>query len=279
MKILKRWFRFYFPKMGKNLFFDCMVKKKALEYHRDEINILVLGSSHAKLGFDTRVISNSFNLGTDDQDLYTSFILLQNYFSKMPNLKTIILFYSLFSPGFELGKTQSYRDICLHHYIFNVPYTSKCIPRFRRAYRHRLKKFNDDCIDYKNFFGFLPVDKIDDQSSAAVKYRVAHHLRENKRKLSQHVYLDKILELCENNHIELKIVIAPVRKDFIEELSKGGYSPIDLFRDVEMWSSKNKIRVKNYFNADFLNSDFKDCDHLNASGALKLTNLLKKELT
>ena len=255
-----------------------MIKKKALECHLDKINILVLGSSHAKLGFDTRLVSNSFNLGTDNQDLYTSFTLLKNYLPKMLNLKTVVLFYSLFSPGFELNKTRSYRDICLHHYIFDIAYTSKCIPRFRRAYKHRLKKFNDSCIDYKNFFGFLPFDKIEDQSDDVVKNRVAHHLRENGRKPSQHMYLDNMLKLCNDNHIKLKIVIAPVREDFIEVLSREGHSIVDLFKDINDWSSKNNVVIKNYFDLDFPISDFKDCDHLNASGALNLTSMLKKEL-
>ena len=111
-------FRALFPRISRSLFFDCMVKKKGLEYRINDIDLLVLGSSHAKCAFDSSIVPNSFNLGTDNQDLYTAYHLLKSYIPKMKALKNVVLFYSLFSPGFELAKTKSYRDICLHHYVF-----------------------------------------------------------------------------------------------------------------------------------------------------------------
>ena len=86
------YFRILFPRLGKQLFFDFMTKKKGLSQRTNEINLLVLGSSHAKVGFNTCMVRNSFNLGTDNQDLYTSYKLLKSYIPNMENLKTVVLF-------------------------------------------------------------------------------------------------------------------------------------------------------------------------------------------
>lgn len=272
-------FRKFFPRLSKQLFFDFMVKKKGLIQRINDINLLVLGSSHAKCGFNCNLIQNSFNLGTDNQDLYTSYVLLKSYISNMKNLRTVVLFYSLFSSGLELGKTTCDKDICLHHYIFDVPYSSACIPKYKGAYKHRLKKFNDSMINYENFSGYIPSDVIEEQNVDAVYDRVYHHMRENKRKPSQNTYLDQIYKLCEDCNVQLKIVIAPLRKDFIDILRFQNYSIDDLFKDVYLWAQKRKILIKNYLaSSDFENSDFKDCDHLNASGASKLTALIIQQL-
>ena len=240
------YFRILFPRLGKQLFFDFMTKKKGLFQRINEINLLVLGSSHAKVGFNTCMVRNSFNLGTDNQDLYTSYKLLKSYIPNMENLKTVVLFYSLFSSGFDLAKTKSYRDICLHHYIFDIPYTSNCVKRYKNAYKHRLRKFDDSMINYKTFSGYTPIDTVAQQNETMVKNRVAHHLRENQRTPSQHKYLDQILRLCKDRNVSLSLVVAPLRKDFIDVLRSENYSIDDLFKDVYLWSKKNKISIKNY---------------------------------
>lgn len=273
------YFRILFPRLSKQLFFDCMTKKKGIIQRINDIQLLILGSSHAKWGFDSNMVQNSFNLGTDNQDLYSSYTLLKSYAPKMKNLKSVILFYSLFSPGFELAKTRSYRDICLHHYIFDIPYTSNCIKKYKRAYKHRLKKFEDSMINYKKFSGYIPTNTIEEQNETHVRDRVNRHVRENQRKPSQHIYLDKILKLCRDYGVKLTIVIAPLRKDFIDILLSENYSIDGLFKDVHHWAQQNEIPIKNYIGSlQFGNLNFKDCDHLNASGASILTALIMEQL-
>ena len=82
-----------------------------LEYYKNEMETLVLGSSHANYNF--LATEKEFNLGLNSQDLYNSYKLYESY-SKSTKLKNIIIFYSVFSEGFILDKTNS-KDLALFY--------------------------------------------------------------------------------------------------------------------------------------------------------------------
>ncbi len=107
--------------------FDTIYKKHlSLENNINKIQTLVLGSSHGHYAFLPKE-ETEFNLSIRSQDLYYSYKLYQKYASKLSNLKNIILFYSVFSPGFEIEKTSN-RFLCIP-YIFIYNIYSKSIVR------------------------------------------------------------------------------------------------------------------------------------------------------
>lgn len=85
---------------------DALITLKCLRNLNLKINTvetLVLGSSHARVSFIED--EKSINMGIDAQDLYYSYKLLEKYIHTIPNLKNIILYYGIFSPGHELDKS------------------------------------------------------------------------------------------------------------------------------------------------------------------------------
>jgi len=80
-------------------------KRQGIEFNKDKIERLVLGSSHGQAAVDTGIIPKTFNLSIASQDMYQSFKLCEKYIPTLPHLKTIILFFSVFSSGAEMQKT------------------------------------------------------------------------------------------------------------------------------------------------------------------------------
>ena len=58
-----------------------------------------------------------------------------------------------------------------------------------------------------------------------------------------------------------------------------GYSLEDLFTPLNNLKNEIDLRILNYFNnKEFYDEDFYDWEHLNPSGALKLTSFIKSKM-
>lgn len=64
---------------------------------RESVESIFLGSSHVDYGFFPQYFSNSaYNLGSNSQDLYSSYQLYNFFSSRLPNLKNIFWGVSVF---------------------------------------------------------------------------------------------------------------------------------------------------------------------------------------
>ena len=86
-------------------------KRVMFEQASDTLETLVLGSSHGDHAFDPAYIPNAFNLCYGALDLKHSYYLYQRAIASCPNLKNIVLFYSVFSPGNMLERSPGEGDI------------------------------------------------------------------------------------------------------------------------------------------------------------------------
>ena len=85
-------------------------KYRAFSSCKDKVETVVLGSSHATLGFIPD--SRSFNLSDIAFDLYFSFSVLKYWLDEMysadaapPKLRQVVLFYDVFSPRNKLNRS------------------------------------------------------------------------------------------------------------------------------------------------------------------------------
>jgi len=248
------------------------LKKKGIEIKAKSIEILSLGSSHCEHGFKATLLHNAFNLGIVDQDLYSAHKIFDTYIEQLVNLKHVIVFYSIHSQGHELCKTNSRKYTALMHYIFGVPYDVKWLKKYRRAVQHRFKTFDDSKIDYTTFWGDVLEQKEHAVAPPSAQSRCAHHLRENRRQIKQNHHLFEMAETCLKKGIQFLIVIPPMRSDYLEELGKYHFSDEELFYEVMHWAEKHHVPVLNELHSTGYDwNDFYDSDHLNDSGAKKLT--------
>lgn len=275
-KHIKRFIQTHRHKIGKNLFAESLLKRKGLENQCHQIEFLALGSSHCARGFDADLIQNAYNLGNSNQDLYTSYQLLKKYLPMLKNLKHVVLFYAVFSPGHELAKTMAAKQVAINHYVFDIPYDVTYLPAWKKAARKRYKKFDDSTIDYKNFFGFSPGD---DPNTTPLEERCAKHIRENQRPSHQTKYVKLMADLCQKNHIRFSVIICPCRPDYMQFILKNIPDPFAELKNLLKEQPYRKIQFLDWNTwQNFCNTDFSDADHVNSLGAKKLTQQLAQKL-
>lgn len=248
---------------------ETKVKRDDLLANCESIETLFLGSSHVAYGVQPRYFSTaSYNLGSNSQDLCSSYQLYSLLQPKLPRLKSIILGYSVFSPGFDLQQTSLRRiaDILAYHYEgfqsdgHSTPDETKMIIRLSKHARVR-----------HNEMGYLyppqlPID------AETVEQRVETHMRENLRGTGQNSYIEKFVEGTRLNGHSFSIVLFPARQAYKALLPAKDI----LFADMLRLAKQGRVRVVDFYDdSDFNDSDFHDFDHLNETGARKLTEKLK----
>ena len=268
---LKLLFRKKRKRLSPWVFEEAYSKKQALESHADTVQILALGSSFCARSFNTDLVPNAINLGTTDQDLYTTDFLFEKYVSSLPKLKKVLFFYGIFSPGHELEKTRSEKTVAIHHYVFGVPYKVDYLSSYYKAYLHRLKKYKKPA----STSGYIPTKRDFDRHPLDPVMRVGLHMKNNDRGTNQTRHLEHIYKLCHKRGIKLYVIIAPVRHDYTAALS--GHTDDELFHELFAFTKKSKVPVLNVMHdKSFKDDEFFDSDHLNRKGAIHMTEIIKR---
>lgn len=253
---------------------DNFIKKYyALERDKNNIETLALGSSHGYYGFLPD--GKSFNLCGTSQDLYLSYELYRRY-SDLPKLKTVVLFYSVFSPGFETERSIEMDYCCYYKFFWGVPLRYHANDGFGRKMkmidRYVANRAMEISSDYhgENEYKFFMPDTIPAQERAAA------HLKHNRRQNGQTDYVRKMAKLANEKGHRLVVVVPPARSDYREHL------PADQELFGELYALLDEcpaVQLMSFLrDCDFEDSDFGDTDHLNRHGAEKLTGMIKDRL-
>jgi len=255
------------------VFSAVLQKKNALSRMKDTVETLVVGSSHGKNGF--HAINNEFNFCITSQDLYTGYEIYKKY-ADLKNLKTVILFYSVFSPGFEEEMTNDHIAPVLYKMILNIPYRYPERYNYKKIEKKLAKSLSNILFDNTDACSSFDARGNYDYSvfctNADAKERADGHLKNNARENRQTKYVAEMQKLAEERGHALVVVIPPARSDYMRYMP-----PCEtVFKDL--FALKN-VRVLNYFgNPDFSDDDFGDTDHLNLQGALKLSGFIRDAL-
>lgn len=251
----------------KNIFLEIKTKQIELLNHADNIETLFIGSSHVAYGFNPAFFSQTaFNLGSTSQDLFTSYHLIKYFKDKCPNLKTVFLGFDVFSRGFDLAQTSASQICSSYKYLYDFDYHPE---NYTKKYQQLCRIFDNeqpsinDCGGYMNppKFGFTD----------AVNDRVASHIKNHNRPVSQLSYIQNILDLLDNQNFYL--VFMPVRQDYQDACLKQNFTPT-IFQNL---ADVLNIKYFNFWNDNSFNdNDFYDYDHLNPSGAIKFSKKLKE---
>lgn len=240
------------------------------------IDTVVLGSSHAHYGFHAE--GAVFNLGGMSCDLYHSCELYRwldaNDF-KM--IKTIILFYDVFSPGFELERTSDAAHHIPYEIFFKIPARyvllgvdekTRVVMEARAKYHYR----HQHCDTAWRGNGDHHIDMTKRIDLAA---RVAMHLKHCRRGNRQTEYVEKMLLLAKKRADRFIVVLPPLRADYRSKLTEESSTLFpELFKLVRKESA---IELLDYHGSpEFSDDDFIDHDHLNAQGAKKLARIINE---
>ena len=243
-------------------------KKLELEKRKNEITGLVLGSSHGAYAFDPGMAPEGyFNHCSTSQDLYYSYCLFVYSLNVLPHCKMIILFYSVFSPGYEVQCTSEKHIAAYYNVLYGIP------PKYepdselleqKLLCKRGLKAYTVNCRDtwgFNHLGDYFPADY-------PVTDRCKAHLRENQRSNNQFDYFRKLCREAIERGIHIYIVIPPARGDY----RAGLPSKDELFFKLIATAKEQQIKILDFFDSSIFHADdFGDFDHLTPDGAQKLT--------
>lgn len=188
-------------------------KRKMLR-ELDRVETLVLGSSHGDYGFDPAYFPGSFNLCCRSQDLKHSFHLYRRMCESLQELRNIVVFYSVFSPGNVMERSPGEREICpaLNEiFALDITYENDHLAGLAALIKGQL---DDVSITLEGRAGFFPSTEKDFiATSYGAERRAADHLKLN-RSDEANVYLEQILSMAASRGHRVVIVLPPARKDY-----------------------------------------------------------------
>lgn len=253
---------------------DLGAKIISYEKVKKDIDTIILGSSHAQLGY--RAKSNEFNLGLSFQDLYCSYNIYKKYSNE--KIKNIILFYSVFSPGSQTIKSQFadkmavYKAVLGFNYQDNKSAKEKKLYNLDFAYKYQYLKFKKKYKIDLNYRG-NEVSYITCFKPPIAADRAKPHYKNNQRNNNQTEYVVKMQKLADKRKANLYVVISPATTAYKNSLPLSS----ELFKELFYAAKKYNINLLNMYDSDsFDNSDFEDWDHLSLKGAIKLTNIINE---
>lgn len=263
-------------------FANLEAKRDAFMDGRDEIDTVIVGSSHGEYGLDPEHIDGSFNLCTASQDIRQSASMYAWATRRNRQLRRVIVFYSLFSYGFDCSRSSDH---------------ARCV-FLRRAFGVRWDEDLDDLlwsIDLNARWphqpllppavldrGFIRSNARDFFSEApdALARRVSRHVAMSEvqhQRADQLPHLAAIITLAKRRGDEVVVVVPPMRSDYLAALPHGA----SLFDKLRALCARGRVQlVEAFADPAFAWEDFGDPDHLYPAGEgpKKLADLVRGRL-
>jgi hypothetical protein len=273
---------------------DYLYKKNQLLNKSNDIKILVLGSSHANYGINPIYFSmEGFNFSNISQSLDLDYELLEKYGKKLPNLKCIVVFVSYFSMfsslsnGIEHWRAKNY---ILYYGI--KPYNTKIsinnyfellngtmISNIKRKYEYYIKGMAEQITVTDAGFGLnFSSDFKSDMDKTGYEAALRHtqtdiDVRDNMFNYNKEI-INKIIKWCDERAVNIIFLTSPVFHTYRSYLDENQLNlMIDYMNSIV--KDHNNVYYYNLMDDDnFEEGHFGDADHLNETGAMKLTILL-----
>lgn len=243
-----------------------------------DVDILVLGSSHAYRGFDPRIFKESgfklFNLGSSNQTPLQSHTLTMTYLER---LDPKLVIYEVYPGIFQQDGLESTLDLIANGPLNTGLFKVTLKLNHLKAYNALLfRLFNQAFGKYNDFVE--PIRKPNDQDtyiSGGYVEKDKDYLRDQKLsgtysrffRNDQWEYFLEIKEMVEEKDIEFLMVQSPIDSAFYQ-LGKNN-SEVDIrFNDLGNYLNFNELITIHY------GEDLYDLHHLNQSGVEKFNLLL-----
>lgn len=234
----------------------------------DQVDLLILGSSHAYRGFDVRIFESSgyksFNLGSSAQSPIQTYLLLKRY---LDLLKPKLVIYEIYPATFCTDGVESAIDIISNdkNDIHSLVMTLKT---------RNIKTFNTLMYAYMNEITLGDEDFVEQQSSdedqyitggyveKRLKYYTPKKQKTNTWQIKNHqlnAFYD-IIDLLKSRNIQTILMMAPVTKGLYES-----YENMEEFEDLMKKTELDYINFNGILNLSD-SFHFYDAHHLNQPG-------------
>lgn len=268
----------------RNIPNDFTKKGSYLEKHSNNIETLILGSSHTFWGVDPRYIrGNSYNAAQVAQILDNDVSILWKYKDKLRSLKVIIVpisYFSLYTNSQNTLEKWRRKNYVIYYNIWDGFELSNCFELTSLSLKVNLKRLSSYYIHgdkniSSNEQGFGNLGKIDSNLDfeASGKHAAALHtvVFNGEVVASNLVILRDVIQLSKQKNVRVIFFTPP-----------GYYTYSKCFDHNQLKNTislatkiANENRNVSYFNmlndGNFVKQDYRDADHLNVKGAAKLS--------
>jgi hypothetical protein len=242
-------------------------KQAAFLAEAGSLTTLVIGSSHGDYAFDPGRFPGAFNFCCGSQDLKHDAVLYDYCANRAPNLRDVIVFYSVFSTGFLLEKSSEAARCAVYKALFapGFPYASEDINTTFAEVQEALPGYALDMAAAGDAGFIRSDDRFFFPEGYGAARRAADHMKHNARGGAD-IYLVKILDMAEQLGHRVTVILPPVRDDYRRELNA---TTEQLFWSIVELKThfRYEFGVVNLFDdPEFDWHHFGDFDHLRAGG-------------
>jgi|WetSurMetagenome_2_1015567.scaffolds.fasta_scaffold07256_6 hypothetical protein len=290
----------FFEVKARNIQNGFSMKKNLLEKNIENIDILVLGTSHGYFSINTEIISDkSFNLAMYSQDLYYDFMLLDKYKEKLKNLKCVILTISYFSLWYDLGGSiEKWRKYFYKEY-FGIKPKSRLsfsdiidVKSYSFAFFYRFENVLISTINPKLFISGCNMNTLGwntDTTSSSMDSTEMSMLKGkgrfdctdaviNKDNFKDNIKLiDEFIKYANDNNIKLIFITTPVSYIYNFYVDQNNCNEFQKYINRQV-DNKNIFYLNYFIDKRFSIKDFYDTDHLNGNAGMKFSRILKDTL-
>lgn len=248
------------------------------------INTLIIGDSHTELAINDSLLLKTLNISTPAEGYIFTYMKLKNIIENNDHIHNIMLgvSYHNFSSFYDKYILEEEPYSLISQYISLMEYRdliffllrTTSVTNLAAIFRNSLENLTSyEKGIYPYIGGFHIIDNDDELTDKRISNRINSQYFLNDMPLPTSeiniLYLDKIVELCRGNDIDLIFLNTPLYADYY---SKVPQNMIDEYKQAV----KNFGVTEISFNDLHLSSDcfLPDGDHLNYKGAMLTTKYL-----
>lgn len=280
----------------RNIPNDYLYKKEYLDEHSDQIETLILGSSHFYYGLNPDYFSsNTFNASYISQSLNYDLEILKKYQSHFTKLKTIILpisYFTLFGNIESDDESWRVKNYVIYYGVDNptslTDYSevlsnqlSTNIERFISYYLIHENNISCSRLGWGTSYKSKKAKDLIETGKTAAKRHTRNDIYsdEYKQTLNSNIsFLNSFIQWSEKRNVKLLLVTPPAFKTYRQNISVKQLN-FTTATILEIMSKHNNCTYLNLFSDKaFIAKDFYDADHLSEIGATKLSTLINDKL-
>ena len=291
-----RLFLFLVPLLLSVLILECALRNIPNDYgYKDsylkdnakDIEVLVLGSSHAYRGIIAENLSfNSFNVAYISQSLDLDVGLFEKYKQQLDNLKCLVInisYPSLFgklSASKEDWRLKNYNIYYDFNETSNPKNYSEVLSNTFDVNKTKIEEYyvkhkqSVSCTKYGDGYIESRKERANSAKFAAIRHTnlASPYFKAHKESIKA------LINYTAQKGIQVVITTPPARVDYRSLLDSKQLLLMETFLDSITNNSTTVFRLNSLKSGLFVKGDFLDADHLNKSGAIKFTEQLNKLL-
>lgn len=269
---------------------DYQLKYKFLESNSDELEVLILGNSHAFHGVNPDLMEkSSFNVSNVSQSFDIDYAIFNQYKSNLPNLNTLVITFTYTTLVSKLeNSVESWRlkNYFLYFHLnecFSLKNSTEITANKMSLNVERIKDYYFEGENYITCteLGYSPkeIEEGKDLKSTGVEASKRHTKDINTaevKEITEEVksQLIETINWCGQNNINVVILTPPAFKSYTKNLNLNQLQIKDEFCDSVSLYCEHVVYLDLLEDTTFKQEDFYDADHLNVNGATKLTLIL-----